>query len=81
MSRAPLTPDDMDEALALFLLQLSIATFVNPYDFAEWIRANLDWLRPHFAQSDEPKNSDPRVENVQAVWLRAQFVERRRVKA
>lgn len=75
MSRPRLTPDNMDPALRLFLLKLSINTFVDPFKFANWIRDNLDWLRPCFVESDEP-DSDARVENCQAVWLRFQFKER-----
>jgi hypothetical protein len=79
MNRPPLTSDNMDPSLQLFLLKLSVDTAIVPFDFHNFLVDNLDWLRPCFAVSAEP-DTDPRVENVQAIWLRQQF-KRRRVSA
>lgn len=68
----------MDPEFRLFLEQLAIDTAIEPYAFSHFIRANLDWLRPYFAASDEPHDTDPRVENCQAIWLRMQFKQHER---
>ena len=62
------------EMLAL-KLQLSIDTHIDPFEFANWMVSNLDWLRAHFVHSDEP-DTDKRVENCEAIWLRIQFKAR-----
>lgn len=72
MSRARLTP--APEMLAL-KLRLSIDTHIDPLMLAEWVRANLDWLRPDFVASGESETHQ-RVENCPAIWLRTQFKHR-----
>ena len=57
-------------------LQLSVATHVDPYEFADWIRANIADLRERFECCDEPVDTDRRVENTQGIWLRVQFKAR-----
>lgn len=69
-----LSPDAQDPRFRLFLLELSNATHIDALMLAEWIRANLDWLRPDFAASNEP---DDQV----GAWTRMQFVHRTRVHA
>lgn len=71
-----LTPDTQDPAFSLFLSQLSRATCVDPYELADWIRANLNDLRRRFEQCGEPMDTDRRIENTQGIWLRAQFKSR-----
>lgn len=58
-------------------LQLSIDTHIDPYEFADWIRANLNDLREQFDHCDEPTDTDRRVENCQGIWLRSQFKARK----
>jgi hypothetical protein len=54
-------------------LRLSVATHVDPYEFAIWIRAHVDDLRDRFKHCDEPTDTDRRVENTQGIWLRQEY--------
>ncbi len=61
----PVIPE-APELLAL-KLRLSIATHVDPFQFADWIRANLGELRARFKCSGEPRP-------LMGMWLRREFV-------
>jgi len=82
VSAAPaMDPRPEHPAMLPLKLWLSIHTHIDPYEFADWIRANLSNLRHQFDQCDEPTDTDRRVENCQGIWLRQTFVSCRRTAA
>lgn len=75
MNRSRLTPDTMDPALFLFLMQLAGDTHIDRVALADFVRDNLHWLSPYFRESGEPPTHQ-QVENCAAIWVRRQFKQR-----
>jgi hypothetical protein len=73
MNRPRLNYTNMDPALQLFILQLSIDCLVDQCAFIRWADANRDALTEGMLESGEPIDTDPRVENCVAIYVLQQF--------
>lgn len=71
MNRPRLTSTTMNPALRNVLAKLYIDTRIDPLMFADWIRANIIWLRAYYQESGGPVD-----EHEAYAWLRLQFIHR-----
>lgn len=71
MTRLPLTSTTMDRAFRAFNAKLYIDTRIDPLMLAEWIRANIAWLRA-------AQRAEERMDEHEAyAWIRLQFLAER----
>lgn len=70
---------ELSPAFMLLLLRLSIDTYVNELEYAEWLRLHLGDLRLRFHRSDEPDSS--RAEHTFFIWARREFLAEQMVES